>query len=102
MDNFGSKQSAEAYYVAFDFCNVLGEGDTVASATVTAADPTTSPTDVTSTILDAAKQNIDGTMVNVWVRAGTSGKTYTITCRVVTTTAGETFELEAGLPVADV
>lgn len=100
MENFGSKQTYEAYYVTFDFVNVMAREDTIASATVTATGPNPATTDVTSTVTTAGLQNINGSRVNVWVKAGTSASTYTITCKIVTG-AGEKFEFEAGLPVLD-
>ena len=98
MDNFGSKQTADAYYVTFDFAAVLATGDEIASATVSAAE---GAVDKTTDVTDSTKQNISGTKVNVWVKAGTSGHTYTITCRITTTVSAEIFEMEAGQPVAD-
>lgn len=103
METLDSKQSYEEYFIRMDFTDVITDSDTIASATVTATDPSPGEggeSDVTNTITDPAKQDIDGTVVNIWVRAGTSGKTYTITCKIVTV-AGEKFECEAGLPVSD-
>ena len=99
MSSFGSKQSYDEYYVAFNFSNAIGK-DTIASATVTAVDDTGA--DKTTTVTTATKQNIDGPRVNVWVKGGVTGKTYTITCKIITTTNAEKYELDGDLPVAEV
>lgn len=99
METFDPITADHKCYLGLDFCNELAEGDSIASATVTATDPASSPTDVTSTFLDATKQNIDGTVVNVWVRDGVSGHTYTFKCIGVTTVSGETIPFSAQVTV---
>lgn len=100
MEAFGSKQTSEEYYVSFDFQNVMTAADTVASATVAASDSVGA--DATATVTDALKQTITGQIVYVWVKAGTSGQTYKITCTATTSDHSEIFELEAELPVQDI
>lgn len=96
---FTKKQPWEAYYVRFDLANVFGATEDVASATVTAID-LADGSDVSTTLLDVTKQNLSGTDVNVWVRAGTADHDYKITCKA-TGDAGSKFELEGVLPVRE-
>ena len=81
MDNFSTKQPYEAYYVEFPFTKDLG-ADGIASATVTATNNDTGA-DMTATVTTAANQIILGQSVFVWVKAGTTGTDYKITCRIV-------------------
>ena len=98
MDTFGTKQSYEAYYVSFDFINVLTTADSIASAVVTAAE---GAEDKTTIVTTAANQNLTRTRVNVWIKAGSSGHTYILTCKIVTTLHAELFEMDVELPVLD-
>lgn len=101
MDAFGKKQPWDAYFVDFDFTNLLTTGDTIHSATVTATNISTGA-DVTDTITTVASQSIVSPKVFVWVKGGTSGVNYKITCRVVThSTPAEQYELDAKLPVME-
>lgn len=93
-----SKQPAEAYAVSFDFTAYLG-AETVATATITATD-TATLADVSTTILDVAQQSIATPIVYAWVRAGTSGHNYLITCRIVGN-LGSIYELDGILPVLE-
>lgn len=77
MERFRTKRPAEAYYVEFDFSDLLSV--TIASAVVTAKIISTG-VDATSTITTAASQSITGTSVYVWVTGGTDGLDYQITC----------------------
>lgn len=95
---FTSKQPYEAYAISFDFTAVLGV-ETIASATITAVDQI-DLTDVSLIVLDITKQAMTGTVVYGWVRAGTSGHSYLITCRIVGS-AGSLYELEGVLPVLE-
>ncbi|MFA6946479.1 MAG: hypothetical protein WC220_11320 [Pedobacter sp.] len=78
---FGNKQVAEEYYEQFDFGSDIGSA-TIATAVIVAVDE--NGADVTATLLDATKQNVDGSAVNFWVQAGTNDTEYTITCDVDT------------------
>lgn len=93
---FDDKQPYEAYYVQFDFVSELGVGDSIESTVVTAKN---GDTDVTSTLTDSTPV-ISGTAVKVWVRAGTTGITYVITCKIVTVN-NEQYEAEADLIVLE-
>ncbi len=99
MDAFDAKQPYEAYYVDFDFVNVLGDSDEIHEATVTAVDG--NGADVTATIISTVKQSIVSPKVYVWVMAGTTGQTYTITCKIVTDNL-EKYEKEATLAVTEI
>ncbi len=94
------KQAYEAYYISFVFTDAMATGESVSSATVTAADMADA-SDVSLTLLDSTKQSISGQIVYVWVRAGTDAHTYRITCKVQSSTS-EKYELEAILPVRDI
>ena len=98
MNAFGAKQPYEAYYVDFDFTKVIVSPDTIASATVTAVDQ--DGVDVTNTVITTIKQNIASPKVYVWVTGGTSGKTYIITCKIITAN-GEKYEKDGELPVKE-
>jgi len=88
---FTEKQPYEAYAISFDFTSVLG-AETISSATIEAIDREDS-SDVTATLLDATKQSETDTVVYGWVRAGTSGHSYVITCQIVGSGAS-LYELE--------
>jgi hypothetical protein len=100
MRVFGEKQPYEEYYVAFDFSNVLASAS-INSATVTAVD--SEGANATAAIIDSGQQIIDNVLfhVNVWVKGGVSGITYTITCKTITS-SGEKYELDAQLPVMEI
>lgn len=99
MDRFSSKQPSEAYFVEFDFGDYAGSA-IISSANVTAKIVSTG-VDVTTTIIDSAKQTISGTSVYVWIKAGTDGTDYQITC-IATASDGSIYELEGLLLVAEV
>ncbi len=98
MQAFGSKQPYDEYYVTFNFVNLLKK-NIIQSAAVSVVDSLAA--DVTSTLTDVTKQTISGQKVKVWIRAGTTGKTYTITCKIVGSTVVEKYELEATLTVTE-
>jgi uncharacterized phiE125 gp8 family phage protein len=68
---------------------------------VTTAKIVSTGVDVTSTITTAASQSIVGQSVFVWVKAGTDGTDYLITCKA-TASDGSIYELEGLMLVADV
>ena len=85
-----TKQAAEVRTVTFDFTDKLLSGDSVSAlSTIEAA---TGITCSAGTLLSNA--------VTTLVSSGTAGNTYRISCRV-TTTLGETLELDVNLVVAD-
>lgn len=96
---FSQKQPYEAYAVSFDFTTVLG-AETIASDTVTAVDLLDS-SDQSLVVLDIAKETDTTTVVYPWVRAGTTGHRYLITCQIVGS-LGSLYELEAILPVTEI
>lgn len=95
---FTSKQPYEAYAISFDFTTVLG-AETISTATITAVDQS-DLTDVSTVVLDSTKQSNSDTVVYGWVRAGTSGHEYLITCQIVGSLASQ-YELEGVLPVLE-
>lgn len=97
---FTSKQPSEAYYLGFDFTADLGATETVASAAITAVERNTLQ-DVTATLLDATLQSNGDQVVYAWVRGGTSGREYLLTCRI-TGSLGSEYELDGILPVEEV
>lgn len=94
-----SKQPSEAYYVSFDFTNYLGV-ETVSSAVVVATD-LADGTVATATVTTVGSQSVVSPYVYVWVKAGTTGHNYGLSC-VATCSAGSVYELDAVLPVAAV
>ncbi|MEN6375544.1 MAG: head-tail connector protein [Smithella sp.] len=99
MDRFRNKQSSEAYFIEWDFADLCGSA-TIASATVTAKLVSTGA-DATATITTAGSQSISGTSIHTWVKAGTSGTDYQLTC-VATASDGSIYELEGLMLVADI
>lgn len=75
-----NKPSAENIYISIDFSNEVLT-DTINSKTVTAVD-LYDGSSVTSTIIDASA--IAGKLINIGVKAGTSGRAYQITTQVET------------------
>ena len=96
---FGPKQPYEEYFIDFDFVNEIADDDRVGTATVTAADE--DGDDVTDDITDESKQSESGTKVSIWIMGGESGKTYTITCQIVTAVLAEKYESEADISIAE-
>jgi len=99
MDRFRNKQSAEAYFIEWDFADLCGSA-TIASATVTAKLVSTGA-DATATITTAGSQSISGTSVYTWVKAGSDGVDYQLTC-VATASDGSIYELEGLMLVANI
>jgi len=99
MEAFDPKQPYEAYYMDFDFVNDIVAPDEISTATITVTDP--DGADVTSILVSSVKQNIESPKVYFWIQAGTSGKTYTITCKIVTDN-GEKYEMEGTIVVAEI
>jgi len=100
MDRFSPKQPYEAYYVEFPFNKDLGP-DGITSATTTSTIEATG-VDATATVTDTTKQVILGQSVFVWVRAGTTGTDYKVTCRIVADDDnGSKYERDGLLPVEE-
>jgi uncharacterized phiE125 gp8 family phage protein len=96
---FTAKQPSEAFYVSFDFTDVLGT-ETIASVDSVIALDEADSSDVSATVLLAASQTNTTKIVYAWVRAGTTGHRYIITCKIVGS-AGSIYELEGILPVEE-
>lgn len=96
--NFSPKQPYEAYAICFDFAPIIGV-ETVVGISVTAIDISTLE-DVSLSVLDVNKQMNNNTAVYPWIRAGESGHSYLITCRIVTNLSSM-YELEGVLPVQE-
>ena len=92
-----SKQPSEEYYISFDFEDKLGTEVISAVTSVVAIDDSTLE-DVSLTVTDVGEQTNTDTVVYVWVRAGVSGHTYTITC-IIKSDADSELELDGLLPV---
>jgi uncharacterized phiE125 gp8 family phage protein len=99
MDRFRTKQTGESYYIEFDF-STIASTLTISSAVVSAKVVSTG-VDATATITTVASQSISGQSVFVWVKAGTDGTDYLITCKA-TASDGSVYELEGLMLVADV
>jgi len=97
---FTTKQPSEEYSVSFDFADVLGDTEEIASASITAVDQTTLE-NVSTTILDSTQQAETPSVVYAWVQGGESGHNYLLTCQIVGD-AGSVYELEAVLPVLEI
>lgn len=90
MERFRTKKPSEAYHIEFDFSDLSSV--TIASAVVTAKAISTG-IDVTSDIITTASQSINSTSVFVWVKGGTDGLDYQITC-VATATDSSVYALD--------
>jgi len=93
------KQPAEAYAISFNFASDLS-AEIIAGVPVITAIDRVSLEDVEPTLLDVTKQTNTDTIVYGWVRAGTSGHEYVITC-TITGSGGSVYELDAILPVTE-
>jgi hypothetical protein len=82
MESFRPKQPYEEYYNGFNFAEDLGTTETIFTAAVTVIDLADN-SDKTATITDAGKQVDIGAIVYFWVRGGSTGKIYKITCKIV-------------------
>ena len=100
MQAFGSKQPFEEYFIKFDFSEDISASDSVASGSVTIID-TADDSSTASTMLDNTKDYADGDDYYVWIKGGTDGHVYQITCKITTTVLGEKYELDGILPVRE-
>jgi hypothetical protein len=90
MERFRTKKPSESYHIEFDFSDVP---DLVISSAVVTAKLVSTGADATATIITAEEQLIIGTSVYVWVKAGTDGVDYQITC-IATASGGGTHTLD--------
>lgn len=89
--SFTPKDPHSSEYFAFDFSQLLNEGDSVASVTGVTAD-------VTDTFLTLGTPALNESLVVVRLSGGTLGYTYAVRAEV-TTAAGETLDLTANLVI---
>jgi uncharacterized phiE125 gp8 family phage protein len=94
---FRQKQPSEKWAISFDFAAKLGV-NTISSVTSLIALDEADNSDVSTTVLDSTLQTNSTTVVNTYVRAGTSGHRYLITC-IIAGSDGSIHELEGILPV---
>ena len=94
---FRTKQPSEKWAISFDFTAKLGAA-TIASVTSLIALDELDNSNVSTTVLDSTLQTNTTTVVNTFVRAGTTGHRYLITC-IIAGSDGSIHELEGILPV---
>jgi adenylate cyclase class IV len=92
------KQPYEEDDICFEFGNRCTALSSIDAVVVTDTDD--DDADVTDTVYDANASDVDGTDAYVRVRAGETGHTYLVTCRVITSN-GRKLENEAYLPVQE-
>lgn len=98
MDKF-TKQPYEEFTISSDFGLNFLSGETIVSQTVSAVD--SSNVDVTATITTQASVAHDGSKVTVLVKGGTTGNTYKITFRCVTS-LGHKWENDVQMKVTEI
>ena len=99
MTRLGSKQPYEAYYVSFNFANLIGSSS-IATAAVIVTD--SSGATCTTAITTVANQTMATSTVNIWIKGGVSGSEYQLSCKITTNAAPqERYELDAILPVEE-
>jgi hypothetical protein len=96
---FRTKQPAEKWPISFDFTAKLGAA-TISSVTSIIALDELDNSNVSTTVLDSTLQTNTTTIVYTYVRAGTTGHRYLITC-IVAGSDGSIHELEGILPVLE-
>ena len=92
-----TKQPSEIFTVSMDFSRRLQNSETIASKVVSAI-ITTTLADATATVIDSS--TINGTDIDVKVKAGTTGLAYKITI-TITTSTGNVFEDEITMTVTE-
>ena len=101
LGKFGDKQPYEEYYLKFNFEEDMAADDTISTitATVTKMDD---DTDMSATMLDADKNYSVGTSAYVWIKGGTDAELYLVTCKILTVTLTEKYELEGSILVREI
>jgi hypothetical protein len=84
---FMEKAPQTAYSVSIDISAWL-VSETIQSLTCTAVDASTGA-DATAAILDTGKCTFSGGTLKPWIKGGTDGMVYLVTCLVVTTTGSQ-------------
>ena len=102
LGKFGNKQPYEEYYLKFNFSEDMAEADSVSTiaAVVTTLDD--DETDVSTTMLDATQDYSVGANAYVWIKGGTDAQLYLVTCKILTATLGEKYELEGSILVMEI
>ena len=85
---FRSQYASEARNLVFDFSSQLAVGETISSASVSAA----VYSGATGSTLTLGTDSTSGSQVTCLASAGTEGVTYTVTCEAVTS-LGQTVSL---------
>ena len=102
MDRFGNKQPYEEYYIKFDFSEDMSDGDTIATISSVTAIDVADNSDVSASMLDSNLDFSEGAEASIFLKGGTTDHTYKITCKILTTTLGEKYELEGLLTVKEI
>lgn len=98
MITISSKATDEVIVVSFDYAALLGDGETVSSASVGIAVRTGVDPDVAAML--AGSTSVGASVVSHLVRNGVDAADYTLTC-LATTSAGQVLRLSGILPVRD-
>jgi len=80
--SFPIKDAAASRVFSFNFQDQLAVGETISSATVTAA--VYSGTDASPSSLISGAASVSGATVSQVIAAGTAGVTYVLTCTAIT------------------
>ncbi len=84
LDDF-SKQPYETFPIEADFVNVLADEETITLATSDVSAKKSDDTDATSDVLTVAEKAVDGSALQIRVKAGVAADSpYKITFRAVT------------------
>ena len=95
--NYFNKQPSEIFPFSVDFVDRMDIAETILSKTVIAIELVHNA-DVSSTVIDGS--TINGTIIDVRVKAGIDGVSYKITVRVVTS-GGNTLEEDITMYVVE-
>ena len=99
MTRLGSKQPWEQYFIELDFTNLIGSSS-IATASVVVTD--SSGATCTAAITTVANQTLATAVVYIWIKGGTSGEEYNISCMITTSASPqERYELDTTLPVEE-
>lgn len=98
IGSFGARHPAESFPLGFDFAALLGTGELITSATLTAA--VIEGTDASAATRFTGAVLIEGSVVRRRFTGGVAGVLYVITAQAVTDD-GNTFEVCAYLQIED-
>ena len=102
LGKFGNKQPYEEYYLKFNFSEDMAAADSISTITAVVTTLDTAATDVSATMLDATQEYSVGQNAYVWIKGGTDAQLYLVTCKILTTTLGEKYELEGSILVREI